>query len=254
MHPDTPDRHYLPAGFDNRAIKILLVGCGGNGAQILMGLASLETALRAISSRSLHVTVVDDDVVSEANLGRQPFYRCDLGNSKARTLTERINLAHGLSWRAVHGRAPGAIKVADADILITCVDTASARRALGAELATGTTRPAYWMDLGNRAGDGQFIIGCPRRENGQHQDGGRLPTVLDYFPEIADESLPDDNSPSCSVAEALERQSLFVNRVLASHALALLFDLIGRGSIGHAGAFINLASGQCAPIPLPTAH
>lgn len=249
MQPEPPDRHYLPAGFDNRAIKIVLVGCGGNGAQMLMGLASLDTALRAISSRSLHVTVVDDDVVSEANLGRQPFYRCDLGSSKAHTLTERINLAHGLNWRAVHGRAPGAVEVAKADVLITCVDTASARRALGAELTNEATMPAYWMDLGNRASDGQFIIGCPRRENGQAHR--RLPTVLEYFPEIADESRPDDNAPSCSVAEALERQSLFVNRVLASHALALLFDLLGRGSIGHVGAFINLASGQCVPIPLP---
>jgi hypothetical protein len=50
------------------------------------------------------------------------------------------------------------------------------------------------------------------------------------------------------MAEALERQSLFVNRVVASHALALLFDLVGRGSIGHAGAFINIATGQAVPI------
>ena len=64
-------------------------------------------------------------------------------------------------------------------------------------------------------------------------------------------TLAEDDAPSCSVAEALERQSLFVNRVVASHALALLFDLLGRGSIGHAGAFINVASGQAVPIPLP---
>ncbi|WP_083225024.1 PRTRC system ThiF family protein [Sphingomonas panacis] len=249
MQPDPPDRHYLPAGFDNRTIRIVLVGCGGNGAQMLMGLASLNTALRAISSRSLHVTIVDDDVVSEANLGRQPFYRCDLGSSKAHTLTERINLAHGLAWKAIHGRAPGAVDISKADILISCVDTASARRALGAAMTTKSTAPTYWMDLGNRASDGQFIIGCPGDQHGR--DRRRLPTVLEYLPEIADETLPDDDSPSCSVAEALERQSLFVNRVLASHALALLFDLIGRGSIGHAGAFMNLASGQCVPIPLP---
>lgn len=249
MQPDIKQRHYLPAAFDNRPIRILLVGCGGNGAQMFMGLASLDTALRAISSRSLDVTVVDDDIVTEANLGRQPFFRCDLGNSKARTLTERINLAHGLAWRAVHGRAPAAIGIEGADILITCVDTASARRALGAALDGGTSTPAYWMDLGNRATDGQYLIGCPARSTADgHQ---RLPTVLEAFPELADDGLPDDDAPSCSVAEALERQSLFVNRVLASHALALLFDLLGRGSIGHSGAFINLATGQTAPIPLP---
>ena len=249
MTPDASSRHYLPAAFDDRALKVLLVGCGGNGAQMLMGLASLDTALRAISSRSLHVTVVDDDIVTEANLGRQPFYRCDLGNSKARTLTERINLAHGLAWNAVHGRAPGAIGIESADILITCVDTSSARRAIGAALAQDRTMPTYWMDLGNRASDGQFLIGCPACDAAK--DRARLPTVLEYFPELADANVPDDDTPSCSVAEALQRQSLFVNRVMASHALALLFDLLGRGSIGYAGAFINLASGQAVPIPLP---
>ncbi|WP_411340353.1 PRTRC system ThiF family protein [Sphingopyxis sp. J-6] len=250
MQPE-PDRHFLPPGLHDRALNILLVGCGGNGAQMLMGLAALDTALRAISSRSLQVTVVDDDIVSEANLGRQPFYRCDLGNSKARTLTERINIAHGLNWRAVHGRAPAAIGVDKIDIVISCVDTASARRAIGAAMHDRDSPPLYWLDLGNRATDGQFLLGCPKGR--YHKDEGRLPTVLESFPELADESAPDDDAPSCSVAEALERQSLFVNRVVASHALALLFDLLGRGSIRHAGAFINLASGQVVPIALPKA-
>lgn len=83
------------------------------------------------------------------------------------------------------------------------------------------------------------------------QPAAAIADVLEYFPELADESLAEDDAPSCSVAEALERQSLFVNRVIASHALALLFDLLGRGSIGHAGSFINLATGQAVPIPLP---
>ncbi|WP_010545919.1 PRTRC system ThiF family protein [Sphingomonas elodea] len=250
-----PDRHYLAAKLQDARIKLLLVGCGGNGAQILMGLASLDTALRAISSRSLDVTVVDDDTVSEANLGRQPFYRCDLGASKARTLVERINLAHGLDWKAVHGRAPDSVDVQAFDLLITCVDTAAARRAIGVALTSepdpfrSRKPPIYWMDLGNRATDGQFLIGCPKRSD--KDDPRRLPTVLEHFPELADDTITEDDAPSCSVAEALEKQSLFVNRVVASHALALLFDLLGRGSIGHAGGFINLSTGQVVPMPLP---
>ncbi|MET3436037.1 PRTRC system ThiF family protein [Sphingomonas sp. 1185] len=249
MAIDVQVRHYLPAGFDQRTIRILLVGCGGNGAQMLMGLASLNSGLRAISSRSLHVTTVDDDIVSEANLGRQPFYACDIGDAKARVLTERINIAHGLRWTAIHGRAPQAVDLQPFDIVISCVDTASARRSLGAAIEDAARKPTYWMDLGNRAVDGQFLIGCP----GSADKSGRLrlPTVLEIFPELADDQLPDDDAPSCSIAEALERQSLFVNRVLAAHALALLFDLLGRGSIGHAGAFFNLGTGQTVPIPLP---
>lgn len=250
--PDPTNRHYLRPALGNRTIDVLLVGCGGNGAQMLMGLASLDTALGAISSRSLHVTVVDDDIVTEANLSRQPFYRCDLGNSKARTLVERINLAHGLDWKAVHGRAPGEAGVKGADILISCVDTAAARRALAVAIDAEDAPPLYWIDLGNRATDGQFLIGQPKRRG--CKDAQRLPTVIEHFPELADESKVEPDIPSCSVAEALERQSLFINRVVASHALALLFDLLGRGSIGHAGAFINLASGQAAAIPLPKAE
>lgn len=253
-----PERHFLPAKLLEKRISVLLVGCGGNGAQMLMGLASLDTALRAISSRSLQVTVVDDDTVSEANLGRQPFYRCDLGASKARTLVERVNFAHGLDWTAVHGRAPGAVEIGGFDIVITCVDTAAARRAIGAALSDVEFNPSnylqtpeYWLDLGNRATDGQFLLGQPERVARANKKT-RLPTVLEYFAELAAEGAAEDDAPSCSVAEALERQSLFVNRVIASHALALLFELIGRGSIGHAGAFINLASGQAVPIPLPS--
>jgi PRTRC genetic system ThiF family protein len=248
MTHDARPRHYLPPIFENRPIKVLLVGCGGNGAQMLMGLASLDAALREISSRSLRVTVVDDDIVTVANLGRQPFYRCDVGNSKARTLVERINIAHGLDWKAVHGRAPDAAGVDGADIVITCVDTAAARRALGAAIAESNRPPSYWLDLGNRATDGQFIIGTPKQIA---RDAIRLPTVLEAFPELADETIAEDDAPSCSVAEALERQSLFVNRVVSSHALALLYELLGRGSIGSAGGFINLASGQVVPIALP---
>ena len=53
MHNDMPQRHFLPAAFSHRPIRILLVGCGGSGSQMLMGLTALDTALRAISSRSM---------------------------------------------------------------------------------------------------------------------------------------------------------------------------------------------------------
>ena len=65
----------------------------------------------------------------------------------------------------------------------------------------------------------------------------------------ASEGVADDDAPTCSVAEALDRQSLFVNRVLAAHALVLLIDPPGCGSIGHAGAVLDLIDGRSAPLP-----
>jgi len=88
-------------------------------------------------------------------------------------------------------------------------------------------------------------------EQGDGKASPRRPTGRGNVPELADESTGDDAAPACWVAEGLERQSLLVNRVLASHALSRRFDLIGRGSIRHAGAVINLASGHAVPIPLP---
>lgn len=228
------NRHYLSQALSRSDLNVLLVGCGGNGSQMLMGLASLDVALKAISPRSLAVTTIDDDTVSEANLGRQPFYRSDIGRSKAHTLTERLNMAHGLAWRSIHGRAPGSVPRASYDLVITCVDSIAARREINAAFAKGEMSTRYWLDLGNRATDGQFVLGQPRRSEHGSDQPERLLTAADMFPELIDPAATEDDAPSCSVAEALERQSLFVNRVIASHALALLFDLLGRGSIGHA--------------------
>jgi len=58
-----------------------------------------------------------------------------------------------------------------------------------------------------------------------------------------DPSLDNDTEPSCSAIEALERQSAFINSVLAQHALALLARLFRYGEISYHGGFVNLASG-----------
>jgi len=50
--------------------------------------------------------------------------------------------------------------------------------------------------------------------------------VAELFPEIVKPSLDkNDDLPSCSAVEALERQEPFINQTLAFHALALLARL-----------------------------
>ena len=148
MYNKSSDRHFAwvsRSAFVGAAILGLGLagGCGGNGSQMLMGLTSLDIALRALSPRSLDVIVIDDDTVSQANLGRQPFYPCDIGRSKAHTLTERVNLAHGLAWTAVHGRAPERIPERCYDLVITCVDSIAARRAMHSAFTKGEIAARY---------------------------------------------------------------------------------------------------------------
>ena len=132
-------------------------------------------------------------------------------------------------------------------IVIGCVDTRAARAVI--RDATGNYRSVdYWLDIGNNSDSGQFILGEPLNQVNRRART-RLRTVSEWFPEIVDASLDNDGLPSCSAAEAIERQEPFLNQTLAQHALALLARLFRYGMTSYCGGFINLATGGCAPLP-----
>jgi len=75
----------------------------------------------------------------------------------------------------------------------------------------------------------------------------RLPTVADLFPEIVDPRLDkQDQLPSCSAVEALQRQEPFINQTLAFQALAMLSRLFRYGRLSYHGGFLNLRTGKMA--------
>ena len=72
-----------------------------------------------------------------------------------------------------------------------------------------------------------------------------MPHVGELFPEIIDPKVVDpDEGPSCSLAEALTKQSLFINRTLVAHGMAMLWELLHTGEIDHHGVFVNLKTGR----------
>lgn len=288
-----PRPHAVAPQLKGRTITVALVGCGGNGGQMLSGLARLDVALRACGHPDgLHVVAFDPDTVSEANIGRQLFYPCDVGANKAQVLVHRLNLGLGLTWQAVsdvfrsncirhthtdvRGRLWDNAPPSYFDIVITCVDTVRSRRDVHHTLRSqrGTL---YWLDLGNRARDGQVILGQPYGASvGNHAyanlppleqgwsardalaaeqdrlDAERLPTVIDLNPEMLDEDFEEEDAPSCSLLEALTRQDLFINQHVATWGLELLWKLLRRGTIEHHAAYINLESGRVVPRLVPS--
>ena len=94
--------HRLPARMLSQRVKVLLVGAGGTGSRILERLVCLHLALVAKGHPGgLHVTVVDPDTVSAANIGRQAFYPGDIGCFKADVLVNRANMALGtVKWES----------------------------------------------------------------------------------------------------------------------------------------------------------
>lgn len=135
----------------------------------------------------------------------------------------------------------------ETDILIGCLDTRTARNAM---TRTQTFWSCfYWLDLGNNADSGQFVLGQPEKARNKSLRA-RLSTAAELFPELLDRKLVGrDPLPSCSALEALERQEPFVNQTLAYQALAMLARLFRDGRLFYHGGFVNLQTGRAAPIP-----
>ncbi len=96
------EMHRLHAELLERDVRVLVVGCGGNGSAIVAGLPYLHSAMLAQGHPyGLHVTVMDGDTVSPFNSVRQPFAKSEVGLNKAIVLVNRINLFWGLNWQAI---------------------------------------------------------------------------------------------------------------------------------------------------------
>ena len=134
-------------------------------------------------------------------------------------------------------------------MLIGCVDTRAARKVIDQAVTRPMQRTTYWLDIGNNAASGQYILGQPLNSQNRRR-AARLRTVSELYPEIVDAAAGEDPLPSCSAIEALERQEPFINQTLASSALAMLARLFRYGKLNHHGAFFNAETGRMSALPI----
>lgn len=245
IHPDLLDRR----------VTVHLVGVGGNGAQMAACLARLDIAMRELGHpHGLHVTAFDADRVSEANVGRQIYSAADVGRHKALVTIHRLNQFYGLDWEAqpMHYETfqQGSQVRKAADLLISCVDSRSARRHLHHLVFEPYAHYRYWLDLGNTEATAQVVLGQPLGAYHAQRSsrGPRLPCVTELFPELLKDTIPEDNQPSCSVRVSLASQGLFVNDVAVRFAAHLLYELFSKGRLIAHGVVINLDSKRAGPI------
>lgn len=246
--------HALPKSLCSRGqpLRVLVIGAGGNGSAVLLGLPYLHQAMKVWGyAGGLDVMLADGDLVSEANCIRQPFAAADIGLNKAVVLINRVNLFWGLRWQAhpEHFHKDSlSTNSAGPHLLIGCVDTRAARQAILSAVTQANDGTVYWLDLGNNASSGQYVLGQPLNAANRRR-AVRLRTVAELYPEIADAEAGEDPLPSCSAAEALERQEPFINQVLATSALAMLARLVRYGALTHHGAFYNASTGRMNVLP-----
>ncbi len=242
------NEHTIPSILLEKTVRITVVGCGGTGSAVASGLPYLHQAMLALGHPGgLDVTFVDGDRISRINCVRQPFSESEVGLHKATVLATRLNLFWGLGWKGTPQFLDEGWRE-ETDIVIGCVDSRKARNQLLGSPAYWNSH--YWLDLGNNASTGQFVLGQPENNNNKRCHM-RLPTVAELFPEIVNPKLDKkDKLPSCSSVEALQRQEPFINQTVAYHGLALLARLFRYGRLSHHGGFINLSTGRVSPLPV----
>jgi PRTRC genetic system ThiF family protein len=237
-------------------VTINVAGAGGTGSQVLTSLARMNEALVALGHPGVHVRCYDGDSVTSANIGRQLFSPADEGINKAIVLINRINRYFGYNWEAEPSHMNGDEK---SNVTITCIDTAKGRLSIGYLLAKEQRDPDdlkkkyYWLDLGNSAKTGQVVLGTltniDQPKSTIHTNVGSLKTVIKTFPELK-KIKEKDQGPSCSLAEALKKQDLFINSTLAQFGCNLIWKLFREGMISYHGCYVNLESFVVNPIKI----
>ena len=247
-------------------ITVNLIGAGGTGSQVLTALARMNHALSELNHAGLSVRLWDDDVISEANLGRQLFAESELGLHKSVALINRTNRFFGTNWKAETQKfekddLERLQSNMQSNIYISCVDSVKSRfdiaeilNELKMDKSYYRNQCKYWMDFGNSQFTGQVLlstIGNIKQPNSKkYETVENLPFITEEFGELLKISEEEDNTPSCSLAEALEKQDLFINSTLAQMGSSLLWNIFRNGLTVNRGFFLNLKNFQSQPIKL----
>ena len=257
--------HFIDSDLINptNPISVNLIGAGGTGSKVLTAMMEMNHSLTALGHAGLSVRLWDDDRITEANLGRQRFFECETGLYKSVALINRVNRCTGTNWKAEtrkfrkdnFGRVPEETK---ASIYISCVDTVQARFEIADILSkldnddTYSNSPRYWLDFGNSQYTGQVLLSTigeiEQPDSKKYETVSILPFVTDEFGDLLKQSEKQDNTPSCSLAEALEKQDLFINSSLTQMGCSLLWGLFRNGMIIYRGFFHNLKDFSTHPV------
>lgn len=228
---------------------ILLAGVGGTGSWLAVSLGRLMYHAQQ-KGKQLHLTLVDPDVVTAANCGRQLFCPAEIGTNKAATLAQRLNQAWGLQITAVSTpyTAPMGQQWARGSneranyLLIGCVDNHLARRELAE--TTQNQRGRVWaIDCGNARANGQVLIG--NLNHPTHLEVNELGLCNGFLsPYLQEPGLlepdPQPNTLSCADLALREEQSLMVNAQTAAIAAQYVYDFILRRSLHTYASYFTL--------------
>ncbi|MBN8639816.1 MAG: ThiF family adenylyltransferase [Anaerolineae bacterium] len=237
--------------------SIVIVGCGGTGAQVARIVARLLYDMRRARLHTPKLVLIDPDVVEEKNVGRQLFTAADaaLKLPKAEVVGKRLNMALGLDirWIVEPVNADKHLDRYGSQLILSCVDNHLARRELHA--ARGLL-----IGAGNYRDGGQVIIGntSDADQMRQHLDGkdgkyAYLPKEGLLFPALLEPEAPaPEPQPTLSCAELVLRgeQDVLVNDWMACVIGQYTAALLRRQPIRTFASFVSLDGMSVRSLPI----
>lgn len=247
-------------------IRVNVIGAGGTGSKFMTALMEINHSLLELEHPGLDVHLWDDDIITASNIGRQRFAESEKGLYKSQAIINRLNRWAGTNWKAETAKferdADGIIPDgAGASIYVSCTDTVSSRveiseivHQLNKKYSYRRDRARYWLDLGNTRFSGQGILSTigkiEQPTSKKFKTFNSLPSVVEEYGEIMKSSEKRDDTPSCSLAESLLKQDLFINSTIAQLGASLLWNLLKYGMTEHRGFFLNLKNLKSSGIPV----
>lgn len=220
----------------DRPVKVVMLGAGGTGGYVAPYLFRLLHML----DRPARFIICDGDLVEAKNLDRQNFVEADLGENKARVLSERYSAVLGMETEYVPNFIetlpelmpliePGEWetddyprrKVREMVLLLGCVDNNRTRQLC--HEAFKKSIDLIYIDSGNGSYTGQVVCGV--RRNGRtvrRPIGGVHPEMLkitDRFP----------SEVSCAEAAQADPQSIVANITAATAVLTMVYNILTHG-------------------------
>lgn len=228
--------------------QVMVVGCGGTGGFVAEGLCRL-----LIGRSDISLVLIDHDRVEERNLLRQSFYPEDLGRFKAEALAERLArkyrrpVAYALEALGTRDWGYGIrsesrlVGMAQAALVIGCVDNALARQSIAAQVGSGQ----WWIDAGNGRDFGQVLVGnarvhqLARAFNPEKGLCRSLPLPTLVQPDLLSPTPP---APPCAEAVAAAEQSPTINQAVAVLVLEVVRRLL-EGTCTWWQVYLDLGAG-----------
>lgn len=252
--------HFLPNFIRNSNDKptIAVIGAGGTGSAVITHLAWINHTLQQIDKPGIKVTVYDDDVITDANIGRQHYYPSEVGLKKADVIVDRIKRNYAITNEFASKSIRFEKRNLDFldlrhNIFIVCVDNIASRKDIY-DLIKKTKRKKYGhdsnkvgyiIDCGNDLLSGQVFLSTPHKIEqpaSSYEVVDYLKSPFEFYTEEEIEKAKEieSDTPSCSLYDAISKQDPFINRQIALVAARYVWILLKEPLITHAQTFVNL--------------